>query len=177
MAALVGKAELIDSMEPGKQIGTFIGHPPSSAAALETIRIIEHHKILSHVGRMGKTLVKELEKIQHQFPSIIKEVRGKGLLVGLEIETKEDEKSGKNFAMRCVEKGLYVGFYGIKQNVLRISPPLTIQKKQVDFIIKTIQEVAQEFFQEGASLELREKVKLFAIGLNMAGQEGEEPCL
>lgn len=167
VSALVGRAGIIDSMEPGKQIGTFIGHPPSSAAALETIRVIEENGLLDQVTIMGDHLVQGLGEIQQRFPSLIKAVRGKGLLLGLEIDTENDENLGKYFAMGCVEKGLYIGFYGVRQNVLRISPPLTIQMGEGEFIIKTIREVAREFLQTGVPDRIREKVGRFAIGLTM----------
>ncbi|MBI9091364.1 MAG: aminotransferase class III-fold pyridoxal phosphate-dependent enzyme [Desulfobacterium sp.] len=167
VSALVGRAEIIDSMEPGKQIGTFIGHPPSSAAALETIRVIEENGLLDHVTRMGEHLIQGLGKIQQRFPTLVRAVRGKGLLLGLEIDIENDGNLGKYFAMACVEKGLYIGFYGVRQNVLRISPPLTIQMEEADFIIKTIREVAQSFLQTGIPERIREKVERFAIGLAM----------
>jgi 4-aminobutyrate aminotransferase len=167
VSALVGRADVIDSVPPGKQIGTFIGHPPSSAAALGTIRVIEENGLLDHVTRMGAYLAEGLGRIQQQFPSLLKEVRGKGLLIGLEIDTGSDENLGKYFAMACVEKGLYIGFYGVRQNVLRVSPPLTIPKGEVEFIIRTIREVAREFLETGVSQTIREKVERFAIGLTM----------
>ncbi|MCP4116316.1 MAG: aminotransferase class III-fold pyridoxal phosphate-dependent enzyme [Desulfobacteraceae bacterium] len=172
VSALVGRAGVIDSMEPGKQIGTFIGHPPSSAAALGTIRVIEENGLIDHVAGMGTRLVQGLGRVRQQFPSLLKEVRGKGLLVGLEIDTGKDENLGKYFAMRCVEKGLYIGFYGVRQNVLRISPPLTIQVREVDFIIGTIRAVAREFLETGVPEATREKVARFAIGLTMTCSGG-----
>lgn len=167
LSALVGRAELIDSMAHGKQIGTFIGHPPSCAAALETIRVIEDNGLIDNVVRFGENLFKGLWEIQNQFPSLLKEVRGEGFLIGIEIHTLDDENMGKYFAMSCVERGLYLGFYGVRQNVLRISPPFTIATREVDFIISTVRAVATEFYMGGIPRNIREKVQQFSVGLTL----------
>ncbi|MCP4353703.1 MAG: aminotransferase class III-fold pyridoxal phosphate-dependent enzyme [Desulfobacterales bacterium] len=167
ISALVGNAEVIDSIETGRQIGTFIGHPPSAAAALETIRIIEESDILHHAEKTGNKLFNKLKQLAGEFPGILTEVRGRGLLLGLEIDVSKDKNACKIFATRCVEKGVYFGYYGVKQNVLRIAPPLTVSEQDVDVIVSTIQEVAAETKSGCIPNSTVYKANKFAIGLLM----------
>jgi 4-aminobutyrate aminotransferase len=171
ISALVGKAELIDSLETGKQIGTFLGHPPSAAAANATIKLIEDTNLLGHVEKVGKRLFEELQEVVAQYPEILTEVRGRGLLLGLEIDIVKNTQACKIFAMRCVEKGVYFGYYGVNQEVLRIAPPLTITDEDAEIIVSTIREVATELSGGFLPKATVEKAHQFAIGLVMCQQE------
>lgn len=73
--------------------------------------------------------------------------------------------------MRCVEKGVYFGYYGVNQEVLRIAPPLTITDEDVEIIVSTIREVATELRGGLLPKATVEKAHQFAIGLVMYKQE------
>lgn len=165
ISALVGKAEIIDSIEAGKQIGTFIGHPPSSAAAIETIKVIEENDLVNNAGTKGKKLLTGLHNLTKQFPKILLKARGRGLLIGLEINVSDDKQACKIFATRCAEKGIYFGYLGISQEVLRIAPPLTINDYEINIIINTIKEVAMEMKSNSIPDATIKKANKYAIGL------------
>ena len=165
ISALVGKAEAIDSIGLGKQIGTFIGHPPSAAAAIETIKLIEEANLITQVESKGKKLIDQLKGLTNEFPDVLIEVRGRGLLIGLEVNILTNKDACRIFAARCMEKGLYLGYYGVKQEVLRIAPPYVIADHDMEIIISTIRETAKEMQADLIPKATIEKVNQFAIGL------------
>ena len=165
ISALIGKADIIDSIESGKQIGTFIGHPSSSAAAIETIKLIEKNDLLNNAEKKGQNLFTKLQQLTEQFPEILIRVRGRGLLLGLEINVSENNQACKIFATRCVEKGVYFGYLGQNQEVLRIAPPLIINNHEVDIIADTIKEVAIEMRNGLIPENTIKKANKYAIGL------------
>jgi 4-aminobutyrate aminotransferase len=165
ISALVGRAELIDSIDTGKQIGTFIGHPPSSAAALETIRLIEAQNLIGNADVIGGKILNGLKELAAQFPDILVGARGRGLLIGLEINIAKNRQACKIFAYRCLEKGIYFGYYGIYQHVLRIAPPLTISIYDAEIMLDVIREVAIEFDKGKIPHSTVEKADKYSIGL------------
>jgi 4-aminobutyrate aminotransferase-like enzyme len=166
ISALVGKSEHIDIIETGRQMGgTFSGHPPSAAAALHLIELIEKKNILYNTQAIGERLLSKLTQLVQQYPNILIEARGRGLLIGLEINVSDNPQAGKIFAMRCVEKGVYFGYYGTRQNVLRVAPPLVITEDECDIIVNTIQNVAQEMDRGCIPESTIEKADRYAIGL------------
>jgi len=107
----------------------------------------------------------ELKKLTEQFSDILVEARGRGLLIGLEIDLSKDKRACKIFATRCAEKGVYFGYYGAKQHVLRIAPPLTIDEQDAEIIVNTIRETANEMKSGYIPQTTVEKADKFAIGL------------
>ncbi len=165
ISALIGRAEVIDSLGPAQHLFTFTGHPPSAAAASKVLSIIEENDIISNAERVGSRLLYKLKEIQQQFSKVIVESRGRGLMIGVEINISKDPMAAKIFATRCVEKGVYVGYIGDAQQVIRIEPPLILTDDQADMIAKTIYEVADEMYTGQLPSSTKEKVLKFAIGL------------
>ncbi|PLX87666.1 MAG: hypothetical protein C0614_02865 [Desulfuromonas sp.] len=176
ISALIGRAELVDVIEQGKQIGTFIGHPPSAAAALTAINCIQRDHLLENVALRGEELQAVLREMVRDFPDLCLDVRGRGLLLGLEISRSRHPQGAKLFAMRCLEKGLYLGYYGAFQEVIRIVPPFTIGTEQVAFVRQVIRETAQEMENGSLPPETTSKVERFAIGLPMPQPDNESYC-
>jgi 4-aminobutyrate aminotransferase-like enzyme len=86
-------------------------------------------------------------------------------MIGVEINVANDPLACKIFSMRCVEKGIYVGYFGDKQQVVRIEPPLVLNKDQSDLIAQVLMEVATEMAKGKIPETTKDKVKKFAIGL------------
>jgi len=165
ISAVIGRKEIIDSLDPAQHLFTFSGHSPSTAVALKVISILKSNIIVENSYEIGERLIKSLKEIQKQFPEIIKEVRGRGLMIGVEINVANDPLACKIFSMRCVEKGIYVGYFGDKQQVVRIEPPLVLNKDQSDLIAQILMEVATEMAKGKIPETTKDKVKKFAIGL------------
>ena len=120
----------------GLTISTFGGNPVSTAAALGTIEAMEEEANPQHVAGVGQHLRNGLEKLWEKYP-LIGEVRGKGLMQGVEMvkdqKSKEPAPQEVNFLFEETRKrGLLIGKGGLYGNVLRIAPPLVATKEHVD---------------------------------------------
>lgn len=132
LGAMVASADLM-SWEPGAHSSTFGGNPVSCAAALATLEIIEDG-LIENAREIGDYLISHLREFQRD-SEIVGDVRGKGLMIGVEIvkdrETKERAPEfAKEITMECFRHGLMLLRCG--PNTLRIVPPLSISKETVD---------------------------------------------
>lgn len=140
---------------------TYGGNPQSSAIALAVMEYLEKHEIVKNSAKQGSYLMSQLESAISKFP-IVGEVRGKGLLCGMEFvenqETKESFPASTNLMQRIIgrafEKGLivYAGSSGTGDAII-IAPPLVVTDKEIDKIIsilfETIEEIQNELTTEG----------------------------
>lgn len=124
IGALVVKEQIADTFKPGMHASTFGGSPLICKAALGTFKAIIADKMLKNTKSMGQYLVGELKKLKEKFPSI-KEVRGLGLMVGVELNME-----GKKIFDECFNHGLIINC--TQGNILRIMPALNVTKKQID---------------------------------------------
>ena len=122
-------------------INTFGGNPVSAATALAVLETIEEEKLMENARVVGEYLMDGLRDLQKQFPEVIGDVRGKGLMVGLELADKNKVPLTQE-TMRVVEmskdEGVVIGKGGMFGNVIRIKPPLTITKDNVDTMLKVL---------------------------------------
>ncbi len=165
ISAVVGRKEVLNSLSAGQHIFTYGGHPPSAAVALATLNYIESQGLVANAAQVGSYLIAGLEKLASQFPASIVEVRGRGLMIGVQIDISKDPLAGKIFATRCVELGVYVGFFGVNADVVRIEPPLIIQQSDADTIIATVAAVAQEVASGTVPPQTRANVLKYSIGI------------
>ena len=120
-------------------ISTFGGNPVSSAAALKTIEIIERDKLADNSMEMGALLRKGLEILKEKYPKIAGDVRGMGLMQAVEFvvdETAGDRTPNPKAVDELMEetkkRGLLIGRGGLSGNIIRISPPLNINRDEVE---------------------------------------------
>lgn len=164
ISAVIAKDNLMSELFPGQHILTLAGHPPSCAASISIINYIQNNALIKNAKNIGNYLYNQLHEQVGKF-SFIKRIRGKGLMIGIQFDVYFDKLIVKKVAFRCVEKGVYFGYYGIENDVLRIEPPLIINKENVDFILKTILEVCQEIKNKTMPFRIESKVLKYAIGL------------
>ena len=138
LAAVVTTKDIADPLQKNT-ISTFGGNPVSSAAANATLEIIERDELKANANEMGEILKDGLIKIQSDHREVIGEVRGKGLMVGLELvvdETKKDRTPNPDAVDRLMEetkdRGLLIGRGGLYGNCVRISPSLNIGRSEID---------------------------------------------
>jgi 4-aminobutyrate aminotransferase-like enzyme len=146
--AAIGAVVMTDEMaEPlaGKMFfNTFGSDPYQTMQAALTIEIIEEEKLMENAKVVGAYLMDGLKSLMKRH-AIIGDVRGRGLLIGMELVkdpvTKEHATEETVVFMECCrEKGLLLGKGGLKGNVIRIAPPLTLTQKQADLILKIVDE-------------------------------------
>ncbi|NOX65171.1 MAG: aspartate aminotransferase family protein [Chlorobi bacterium] len=139
VGATIATPEIADSFT-GLTISTFGGNPVSMAAALATIEVIEEEKLAENSHEVGQYLRDGLEDLQKKYPSI-GDVRGMGLMQACEFvkenKVPDPELVGKLFEEMKKEKVL-IGKGGLYGNVVRIAPPLTVSKSEVDDFLKTM---------------------------------------
>jgi 4-aminobutyrate aminotransferase len=141
IGATVTTSEIAGSYR-GMTISTFGGNPVTSVAALATIQVIEEERLRVNADTVGAHFRGRLEELQQKHP-LIGEVRGKGLMQGLELvkdrNTKEPASEETNQLLeRTRENGLLIGKGGLYGNVIRLSPMLNISKGDVDEAIRIL---------------------------------------
>ncbi|MEB3329743.1 MAG: aspartate aminotransferase family protein [Candidatus Sericytochromatia bacterium] len=133
--------EIADSLTAGT-INTFGGNPVSAAASLATIDYIEQHRLMQRAAELGAFLLDALRGLQEEFP-VIGDVRGKGLMLGLEIvadaRTKApDVGTTRQVLERLKEDGVIVGRGGIHGNVIRLQPPMVITRADCERLVAAL---------------------------------------
>ncbi|MEM2466854.1 MAG: aminotransferase class III-fold pyridoxal phosphate-dependent enzyme, partial [Candidatus Bathyarchaeia archaeon] len=131
LAATIGRADVMDSVQVGGLGGTFGGNPLSCVAALKTIEIVQ--SLLDNVPKLGSVLMGRLREMQDKY-EVMGDVRGLGLMVGVELvkdrKTKEPAKELRdNIISECYKNGLIIMGAGAYHNVIRFLPPLNISEE------------------------------------------------
>ncbi|MBA3424439.1 MAG: aspartate aminotransferase family protein [Rubrobacter sp.] len=146
LGAVVGRAEVIESVAPNLHLSTFGGNPISSAGALANLNFILDNDLQRNAHEVGTHLKNRLLKIAEDHPSVA-EVRGRGLMLALELTgdgLTPDPAAASRFLEACRTRGLLVGKGGLKSNTIRISPPLTITREAADEAADIIEEALAE---------------------------------
>ncbi|MGC8877772.1 MAG: aspartate aminotransferase family protein [Anaerolineae bacterium] len=141
LGATVAIPEVADKLR-GLMISTFGGNPVSCAAALATIAVMEEENLPQHVERMGTILRHGLENLKEKY-SVIGDVRGKGLMQGIEMVR---DRQTKEPAVREIvhlfeatrQRGLLIGKGGLYGNVVRITPPLVVSQHEIEYALEIL---------------------------------------
>ncbi len=146
LGVTIATPEIADSFKK-LTISTFGGNPMSCAAANATLQVMEEEKIPQNSEKMGARLRAGLEEIQRKHPKILGDVRGMGLMQGLELVVDEiggDRTPNPQAVGRLFEetkkRGLLIGKGGLHGNVIRISPPMTLGESEIDEALKILEE-------------------------------------
>ncbi len=150
LGATIAKTKVMDWVG-GSHASTFGGNPLSCVAANAVIDVIREERLLENAVRQGAYIMKRLEELKEQ-SEIVGDVRGKGLMIGMEIvENKETKKpapkKAKEIMMRSWKRGVAVITCGV--STIRIAPPLRITKELVDSALGIIVDVVKEVEREG----------------------------
>lgn len=129
-----------------QQINTFGGNPVSAATACAVLQVIEEEKIMDNAREVGAYMKAGMEDLKSQFPDMIGDVRGKGLMLGMELADKNKTPLTKETA-RIVEMakddGVVIGKGGLWGSVIRIKPPMNITKENVDTTLKVVKKALE----------------------------------
>ncbi|MDQ3864967.1 MAG: aspartate aminotransferase family protein [Actinomycetota bacterium] len=153
IGAVMGRAEIIDSLSPKQHVSTFGGNHLSTAGALANLNYVLEHDLQKNADEVGGYLKDRLVKMAGDHP-VVGEVRGRGLMLGIELVGPDGEPNPAaaiGFMQACRERGVLVGKGGINANAVRISPPLTITREAA-------QEAANVFEEALAAVGTEERV-------------------
>lgn len=142
LSAFIAREEIANAFKPGDHLSTFGGNPVSCAAAVANIKFLERENFKTDVQRKGEFLISQLKNLKEKY-KIIGEVRGKGLMIGIELVNDQNSKlpastKAKRIQEICLKNGLLIGIGGVYKNVLRIQPPLIIQEDQIEEALRII---------------------------------------
>jgi len=137
IGTMLATDELAAAFVPGTHGSTFGGNPLVTAAGVATVRAILEDGILNHCEEIGEYLTGELEALMHKFPQVIAEVRGIGLMIGVELKVP-----GGDIVKTALERGLLLNC--AQDKVLRFVPPLIVGKKEVDEMIVGLTAILEE---------------------------------
>ena len=125
-------------MKPGTHGTTFGGNPLAMSVGNAVLDVILKKGFLKNVEKISKYFFSKLEELKKEFPTIIKEVRGKGLLIGLQLFENQTK-----FIKNLMDKNLLT--IRAAENVIRILPPLNVKKKEIDQAIVILKKVCKNY--------------------------------
>lgn len=123
---------------PGDHGGTFGGNPMACAAVYATLATIKSENLVAKVAEKGAYFIGELKKLQAKYPEKVVEVRGAGLILGMELA-----KAGKPVVESCLENRVIVNCTA--NTVIRIVPPLIISKEEIDLVVAALDKALADF--------------------------------
>jgi 4-aminobutyrate aminotransferase len=165
MSACIANAEMAQTLDKAQHLFTYSGHPPSAAVGSKVFEIIENENLRENAKSRGEQLRVGLQKLVDKYP-FAKEVRGKGLHMGFEVfDDPTNTPLGGLFAFRCVEKGIYPGYFGSKNEVMRLHPPLIISEEEMAFAVDVLTSVVQEWADGNFPEETIQNYRTFGVGL------------
>src|SRR3989344_43553 len=134
ISAVVGSRELLGVFEPGDHGSTFGGNPLACHVAREALKILDENHLDKRAEKFGRYLTQELRKINSSY---VKEIRGKGLLIGVELHSSGPTAS--EICGKLVQSGIICNY--TRKYVIRIAPPLTATKTELDWALNIIRQV------------------------------------
>jgi acetylornithine/N-succinyldiaminopimelate aminotransferase len=126
------------AMSPGTHGSTFGGNPLAMCVGNAVLDQILKKGFLNNLKKISKYFHQELNKIKKNYPNIIKEIRGKGLLIGIQLNFDQSK------FIKSLEKN-YLLTIRAAENVIRILPPLNVKKNEIDLALKIIDKVCKEY--------------------------------
>ena len=137
IGAVLMNKKVASAMTPGSHGSTFGGNPLAMSIGNAVLDQIFKKGFLKNVQQSSKYFMSKLNKIREDYPEIIKEIRGIGLLIGLQVYDNQSK-----FIKKLEDNGLLTIRAG--ENVVRILPPLNVKKQEIDLAIKIIRKVCDK---------------------------------
>ena len=138
IGAVLMNKKVATGMIPGTHGSTFGGNPLAMSVGNKVMDIVSNKKFLNNVKKLSKYFLSNLNKIKEKYPSIIKQIRGRGLLIGIQLHQDQT-----NFIKKLMENKLLT--IRAAENVVRVLPPLNVKKSELDEALKIINKVCSQF--------------------------------
>ena len=137
IGAVLMNKKVASGMTAGSHGSTFGGNPLAMSVGNTVMDIVSHKKFLKNVKNVSKYFLENLNNLKRKYPNIIKEIRGKGLLIGIQLY-----KDPANFIKKLMDYKLLT--IRAAENVIRILPPLNVKKKEIDIALKIISKSCED---------------------------------
>ena len=137
IGAVLMNKKVASGMTAGTHGSTFGGNPLAMTVGSSVMDIISNKKFLKNVKSISKFFLFNLNKIKNEYPNIIKEIRGRGLLIGIQLKTDQTK-----FIKKLMDNKLLT--IRAAENVVRILPPLNVKKNEINQSLKIIKKVCSE---------------------------------
>ena len=137
IGAVLMNKKVASGMTAGTHGSTFGGNPLAMTVGNSVMDIIANKKFLKNVKNVSKYFLVNLNKIKEKYPGVIKEIRGRGLLIGIQLHTDQT-----NFIKKLMDNKLLT--IRAAENVVRILPPLNVKKNEIDQALRLIKKVCKE---------------------------------
>ena len=138
IGAVLMSKKVASGMTVGSHGSTFGGNPLAMSIGNKVMDIVSNKKFLKNVKSLSKYFLKNLNTVKVKYPNTIKEIRGKGLLIGIQLY-----KDPTKFIQKLMDNKLLT--IRAAENVIRILPPLNVKKKEIDVALKIISKVCNDF--------------------------------
>ena len=134
VSAVLSNTEVMGVLQPGEHGSTFGGNPLACAVARTALKVLVDENMIENAADMGSYFLKGLEQIRHP---MIREVRGKGLLIGMEL--LPEAGGARPYCEKLKEAGLLCK--ETHDHIIRFAPPLVINREQIDWALEKISSV------------------------------------
>jgi predicted acetylornithine/succinylornithine family transaminase len=139
IGAMLASDQVADAFKPGDHGSTFGGNPLACAAAAATLNtVLDSGILIDQCKRMGDYLTGELDRLKKKYPQEIKEVRGRGLLIGMQMSHE-----CADIVKACMEHGVLLNCTAL--NVIRFMPPLIVEQQHIDKVVDVLDTVLASF--------------------------------
>jgi 4-aminobutyrate aminotransferase len=137
LAAMIARAPLLEAWHAGAHGSTYGGNPVACAAALATMDLLEEG-LTANAALQGERALSGLDGLPDRFRGVVREVRGRGLMIGIELDTPDRAAAVE---LECLRRGLLV--LGAGRSAVRLSPPLIVTADQVDIAMRILGEAIE----------------------------------
>ena len=137
IGAVLMNKKVSKAMVPGTHGSTFGGNPLAMSVGNKVMDIVSNKKFLNNVKKLSKYFLSNLNKIKEKYPNLIKQIRGRGFLIGIQLHQDQT-----NFIKKLMENKLLT--IRAAENVVRILPPLNVKKNEIDEALKIINKVCSK---------------------------------
>ncbi|MDR1573656.1 MAG: aspartate aminotransferase family protein [Clostridiales Family XIII bacterium] len=144
LSAIIAKAEIMRQWPAGAHGGTFGGNPVACAASLATIKVLTEEGVLENGRRMGEYLLGQLLHLQTKYPKVIGEVRGLGLMIGIELldlHGNPNPDLTQTILAEALKRDLLLLSCGSNKNVVRFIAPLIVTEKEIDYAVEALDDI------------------------------------
>jgi 4-aminobutyrate aminotransferase len=150
LGAFIARPDIGDAFTPGSHLSTFGGNPVCCAAALANFEVMQEERLPENAAARGEQLMTALEPLENEL-TLVGEVRGRGLMIGLELVKDADKTpaadAAKEVKTRCREAGILIGVGGSLANVVRLQPPLVMSEAEAAEATDKLKTILKEVSQ------------------------------